>query len=338
MSEKDYAMLYQIPGVEIFAAGKWNGDEYSEQDLDEMVKAFEENKATIKPYLKLGHSDHQTLLQNDGFPAAGWIGNIYRQGKKLLADFVDIPEKIYQLISNKAYRKVSSEIYWNINVNGKKYPRMLAACALLGTDLPAVSSLNDILSMYGIKDFDFLKSYIENETEIKNYELVKEDTMSEELKKLETDLEKANETIETIKKEFTQKESEKDAKIAELEAVKKEYTDKLEKEAEENRKLKLEKDIKEIEDTCKTCPSMKDYITEILSDKKEYKINEQSFEKKDLLKEMLKLYSESLKVNFDNSSLKGDEEHKEDEVQKMNKLMEEKKLSPKEAYKTIIKE
>ena len=69
-------------------------------------------------------------------------------GSKLVADFVDIPREIYQLIQNKAYRKVSCEIYNDIQIGEKKHRKFLGAVALLGSEMPAVRSLKDILSQY----------------------------------------------------------------------------------------------------------------------------------------------------------------------------------------------
>lgn len=139
-----------IKGVEIFAAGTWNGDAYTDSDLDTLVNAFKATKDALKPYLKLGHSEDQTLLAEDSLPAAGWVANIYRVGHKLLADFCDIPNKIADLIKAKAYKRVSSEIFVNVNVNGKKYPYALKAVALLGGETPAVQTLDDIHALYAL--------------------------------------------------------------------------------------------------------------------------------------------------------------------------------------------
>jgi len=98
------AELKSVEGVEVFSAGKWNGDIYTIEDLDIMVQAFDETRGGIQPHIKLGHDDGQKIIQTDGLPAAGWIGNLYRSGEKLYADFVDIPKKVFQLIENKAYR------------------------------------------------------------------------------------------------------------------------------------------------------------------------------------------------------------------------------------------
>ena len=48
---------YDIKDVEIFKVGKWNGDEYTNKDLDNMVKAFDQLKDRImsRKELKVCH-------------------------------------------------------------------------------------------------------------------------------------------------------------------------------------------------------------------------------------------------------------------------------------------
>lgn len=142
------ADMHSIKDVEIFSTGLWNGKQIDSDTLDAIVDSFSKTQGKVRPFLKLGHDEDQKLLQSDGLPAAGWIENVRKVGSKLVADFVDIPKKIYQLIKNNAYRKVSCEIYNNIEIDGKAYPKLLGAVALLGADLPGVLNLNDILSMY----------------------------------------------------------------------------------------------------------------------------------------------------------------------------------------------
>jgi len=151
--------INRVQGVEVFSTGIWNGDEYTVADLQLMVDAFDQNAEGFRPFLKLGHTDKQKLLQVEGLPAAGWIERLYVRRDKLLADFMDIPKKIFELIQKKAYRKVSAEIYWDIVIHGKKFKRMLGAVALLGAENPGVMNLRDILSNYNLKDFKELKSY-----------------------------------------------------------------------------------------------------------------------------------------------------------------------------------
>lgn len=162
MTYEDWVKQYKIEqtfnlkGVEIFAAGTWNGDTYTEKDLDEMVKAFDE--VGFRPPLKLGHNMEQEKKWKDGQPAFGWIDKIYRQGKKLLADFVELPQKIYEALKRGNYKQVSAEIFWNFDRDGKKFPRVLRAVALLGADIPAVSGLDAIEGLY-IDDGQDVRTY-----------------------------------------------------------------------------------------------------------------------------------------------------------------------------------
>lgn len=142
--------LFNIKGVEIFAAGEWNGDKYTTKDLEEIEKNFQKTKEKLKPYLKLGHDDSQKLIQKDGLPSVGFIDNVVRVGNKLIADFSNIPRKIYELLSKKAYSRVSSEIYINLKDSGKTIGKALKAVALLGGDTPAVTNLDDVLSLYSL--------------------------------------------------------------------------------------------------------------------------------------------------------------------------------------------
>lgn len=142
------ADLHSVKDVEIFSTGLWNGHHITDAELEKIVSAYSATQGKVRPFLKLGHDDNQRILQQDGLPAAGWVENVRKVGNKIVADFVDIPKKIYQLIKNKAYRKVSCEIYNNVDIDGELYPKMLGAVALLGADLPGVMNLNDILSVY----------------------------------------------------------------------------------------------------------------------------------------------------------------------------------------------
>ena len=150
---------------EIFSAGTHNNDKYSVADLDAMVDAF--GKVGYKVPLKLGHSDSQKILDGEELPAIGWVENLRRSGNKLLADFKKVPGKLADLIKAGGYRGKSSEIYWDSKFNGTKFPRALKAVSLLGMSVPAVSSLNDICSLYA--DNSDAYAYEESEQEFRVY-------------------------------------------------------------------------------------------------------------------------------------------------------------------------
>lgn len=135
--------MKQLKGQEIFAAGLWNNMTFQQHDLDAMVAAFDELKSVHKPPLKIGHNETQPL-KGDQQHALGWISKIYVQGKKLLADFEDVPDIVAKAIESKLYRRVSIELSIDVRYKGKLFPFVVDAVALLGADLPAVNTLNDL--------------------------------------------------------------------------------------------------------------------------------------------------------------------------------------------------
>ena len=159
---------FDLPGKVIFSCGVHNGDLYEEDDLQAMEEAFYACKGKLRPPLKLGHNEIQSLWEMDGMPAIGWVDNVRMVGRDLVADLIKVPRAIYDLIEAGAYRTMSAEIYWNVVVDGKKYPYALKALALLGADIPAVKTVSDLLSLY--KD-EYATAYSEDmECEVKTYE------------------------------------------------------------------------------------------------------------------------------------------------------------------------
>lgn len=148
---------FNLQGVEIFAVGEWKGDKYTEEDLDAMVAAH--GTVGFTPPLKLGHNKEQEDgLMKDGHPAFGWVDRLYRHGTKLLADFRDVPRKLYEAMKRGNYKTVSSEIFWNYSKEGRTLPRVLKAVSLLGADIPAVTTLEAIENLYEDEGQDF-KTY-----------------------------------------------------------------------------------------------------------------------------------------------------------------------------------
>ena len=145
--------------AEIFSTGKWNGDTYSESDLQDIVSNYNALAEAVKPPVKLGHA------WKEGQPALGWVKKLKLAGNKIVATLTDVPQIVYDAIKAGRYKRVSSEIYWNYKSKaGKTYNYVLKAVALLGADIPAVSDLNDLtayLSQITANDgtFDRVASY-----------------------------------------------------------------------------------------------------------------------------------------------------------------------------------
>jgi hypothetical protein len=140
--------FFDLPGIQIFDVGTWNGKEWSDEDLDEMVANFIELSAAGYDFPgKLGHGA-QELLDREDLPAAAYIKRMYRMGTKLVADFTRVPEKVKTLLELQAYRTVSAEIYDKVQLLGKTYRNVVSAVAFLGGDIPAVGTLDDALALY----------------------------------------------------------------------------------------------------------------------------------------------------------------------------------------------
>lgn len=110
-------------------------------------------KPELKPPLyavKLapGHEDDEALLQSElartDRPAMGWVEKLWRDGPKLMADVGDVPDVVARLIKSGAYKKVSAEIYPDLEYQGRHYGPTLRRIGVLGAEIPAVKTLADI--------------------------------------------------------------------------------------------------------------------------------------------------------------------------------------------------
>jgi hypothetical protein len=344
-----------IKGVEVFAAGTWNGDPYTTDDLDEMVRAFNETNARVKPAIKLGHSDKQALLQKDGYPAAGWVTSLYRLGEKLKADFSDIPAKVAALIEKKAYRKVSSEVYWNINIEGKTYKRMLSAVALLGEDMPAVTSLDDLLAMYsGVAKADRVGAFAQagSALTLKDVTLENSDYQEARMEKTaeQIKLEQENESLKKFKAEAEKREADavkskadSDAEIAELKKFKAEADARAAQAELSAAEARIDSAVTDLQASGLVSPAMKPFVRELLgADKKEYSIGDKKLDRVALVKEVLKLHSQAEAVNFSESTKQAAETQEKASAEsamdaKVNKYALDHKVTYGEAYRAVLK-
>ena len=128
--------------IEIFAVGKWNGMEFSLADLQGIVDAFNKLGENHKVPLKFGHNNEQPMT--DGQPAIGWVKGLSIEGNKLIADVTDIPQIVMSAMDQKLYRNVSVELDIDVTHKDSHYPLVLSGVALLGADIPAVSTLKDL--------------------------------------------------------------------------------------------------------------------------------------------------------------------------------------------------
>lgn len=141
-------------GRHIFRVGTWNGQKFTEKDLDDMVANFEKLKNIHHVPLKFGHNEEQPMT--DGQPAIGWISRVYREGNDLFADFSHVPEVVMEAIDSRRYRTVSVEIMKNATLDGEEINTwFLDAVALLGADQPAVAGLQDLAGLTALSRTSF---------------------------------------------------------------------------------------------------------------------------------------------------------------------------------------
>ena len=139
-----------IEGVEIFATGKHRGSatvDITDNDLAEMVNSFNELSGAggFQPVLKLGHDDVQKFFgARKGAPNLGFVEKLRVEGSKILADFTNVPDALFDLIKQRRFNSVSIEMFPKTEFNGKQFKNVLTAVALLGAELPAVKGLKDL--------------------------------------------------------------------------------------------------------------------------------------------------------------------------------------------------
>lgn len=135
-----------LNNVEIMAEGTWPASEtlhISTEDLDGIVASFNFLDLGGKIPLKLGHDGPDARDDPSSQYAMGWVQKIWRDGKKLMAQF-DLPTKVYNAIKEKMLKFNSVELLKNVQAGNRQIPWVLDAVALLGTEQPAVGVLREM--------------------------------------------------------------------------------------------------------------------------------------------------------------------------------------------------
>jgi len=65
-----------------------------------------------------------------------------------VATIGNVPAVLRNAIKSGRYKRVSSEIYWNLKKGAELYKRVLSAVAFLGADAPAVTNLRDLEALF----------------------------------------------------------------------------------------------------------------------------------------------------------------------------------------------
>lgn len=138
---------------EVFKAGKYPQGEFKQKDVEEIAQNYDpkfcEAPITI---------DH---LQSG--PAFGWVDKVKTEGGILKVSFKDTPKSFQDDVNSGKYKKVSVELYKNLEGKG----RYLKAVSFLGAAIPQVKGLEPI-------------QFKEAESEIFEFEVEKSEQFSEQ--------------------------------------------------------------------------------------------------------------------------------------------------------------
>lgn len=107
---------------------------FSESDLDTIASSYDPKK--LEAPLVFGHP-------RDNEPAFGWVTSLQREGRKLFAQFAQVPDTVRQLVNDGRYRYVSMSLMPD--------RKRLRHVGLLGAAVPAIEGLGAV-SLSGCDD------------------------------------------------------------------------------------------------------------------------------------------------------------------------------------------
>ncbi|RFZ34979.1 hypothetical protein DAVIS_04529 [Mycobacterium marinum] len=147
-----------LRGVELVKVGRWDAKtgvmRTTAQDLVSAVEAVQAG-VVHRPALKLGHVEPL----GEGDPAMGFVDNmrLSADGQTLIGDFVGVPTKLAAIMP-WAYPQRSIEAAYDFqDQDGRQWPMVILAVALLGAHGPAVTSLKslaDVEDLYAARARD----------------------------------------------------------------------------------------------------------------------------------------------------------------------------------------
>ena len=237
---------------EVFKAGVYPQGKFTKKEISQIAKNYDpkfcEAPITI---------DHQ-----QSGPAYGWVEDVKADGDILKVAFKDVPQEFEQSVNDGKYKKVSVELYRNLEGKGA----YLKAVSFLGAAIPQVKGLEEIKFMES--DSDTFEFETEPEDETAQFTQVDIDDLKKQIDVLETQIAKFKqkdenreqklETIKSLKEKifaltnevasFKEKAEGKEAVEKELNDIRnslknKEYTEFIDRQIEKGILVPANKDI-----------------------------------------------------------------------------------------------
>lgn len=149
------AELVTIPNIKLIETGTWNASTgevtFTSAMLYAAVAAYESDPAVKAPRMRFGHTDPSVSMYEsaggfDSQPCVGKFTNlrVEDEGNSLVGDLVGVPAWLAEILPI-AYPNRSVEAFHNVTTaTGKKHDLVVTSVALLGDELPAVETLEDL--------------------------------------------------------------------------------------------------------------------------------------------------------------------------------------------------
>ena len=177
---------------EVFKAGKYPQGKFTKKEIAQIAKNYDpkfcEAPITI---------DHQ-----QSGPAYGWVETVKANGDKLKVAFKDVPQEFEKDVNDGKYKKVSVELYKNLEGKGA----YLKAVSFLGAATPQVKGLEPIKFMEAESDtYEFESEDVEDDIDEEESQKFSEDEINDlknQIAALEEQVSKFKENskkMETIK-------------------------------------------------------------------------------------------------------------------------------------------
>jgi len=304
----NYGVIFLMKFFEVFKAGTYPQGKFTKKEIADIANNYDPQfcEAPI------------TIDHKQTGPAYGWVDKVVAENDKLKVSFKDIPEDFEKEVNLGKYKKVSVELYRNLEGKGA----YLKAVSFLGAATPQVKGLEPIKFMEAESD-----TYEFNSEDSKENILIAEiEDLNKQINNLEAEIssyKESNKKLETIKSlkdkiatltnevaTFKEKAEGKEEIEKELESIKlsikhKEYDDFIEKQINKGTLI----------------PANKEIIFSVLQELDNIK----KFGEDSTVISDFKLFIESLpkQITFDEVATKGKEFNVKDDVEKFANADEE---------------
>lgn len=173
---------------EVFKAGVYPQGKFTNKEIREIAKNYDPNfcEAPI------------TIDHKQEGPAYGWVNQVKVENDKLMVSFKDIPQEFEKVVNSGQFKKVSVEIYRNLEGKGA----YLKAVSFLGAATPQVKGLEPIKFMESESDTYEFEGVNENNDDAEQFTEADIEDLKNQVAELEEQVSKYkenNKKLETIK-------------------------------------------------------------------------------------------------------------------------------------------